>query len=235
MEYNDIIRVVSKAQQQTIINRSKYIVDKQYLIGSYLNKFDWYLFDKTFIDIRQQEQVSQLLLKRIKKRIKAHTTIKDVSDDFLDSISTIDGFYASKKFSADSGLTFSVGTNTESSLLIIKKALCFEKLNSFEEFKQFIIKLIDFFEPKWIEVSDYIFYNDLVKIESDEYRLGWMTYFSKDIRLPLIPADIKVEELPNGGRLLITADEIFSIENSEHIRKAKLLVDLFRKNGIKAC
>jgi hypothetical protein len=95
--------------------------------------------------------------------------------------------------------------------------------------------LIDFFEPKWIEVSDYIFYNDLVKIESDEYRLGWMTYFSKDIRLPLIPTDIKVEELPNGGRLLITADEIFSVENSEHIRKAKLLVDLFRKNRIKAC
>ncbi|MGZ3759792.1 MAG: Imm52 family immunity protein [Mucilaginibacter sp.] len=232
MEYNDIIRVVSRPQAQSIIERAKYIVQKQSLISAYLNKSDWYLFDKTPVDIRQQEQVSQLILKRIKKRIKAHTTIKDVPDDFLDNVSTIDGFYASKKFDSDSVLIFNIG-NTKSSSLVIEKAKCFERLNDFKELKKFIINLVEIFEPKYVEVFDYVFYNDLMDLKSDEYRFGWMTYFSKDIKIPELPADIKVEELPNGGRLLITTEDTFTCENSEHVRKAKLLVDLFRKNNIK--
>ena len=233
MDNNDIIRVTSKPEEQSIIERAKYIVQKQLLISAYLNKFDWYLADKTPVDIRQQEQVSQLILKRIKKRIIKSTTEVYVDDDYMDTVSTTDGFYASKKFDADLVLTFNVGSNTRNSLLVIKKAMSFEKLKEFKELKKFIIKFVEIFEPKYIEISDYVFYNDLMNLELDEYRFGWMTYFSKDVKLPSIPAEIKLEELSNGGRLLITTEETFSCENPDHIRKAKLLVDLFRSNNIK--
>jgi hypothetical protein len=93
--------------------------------------------------------------------------------------------------------------------------------------------LIDVFQPHSIQISESFFYRDLMDLESDEYWFGWMTYFSKYIKLPKLPPGIKVEELPNGGKLLITIEEVFTCENPEHVRKAKSLVELFRKNNIR--
>jgi hypothetical protein len=106
-------------------------------------------------------------------------------------------------------------------------------LSDFSELRKFILFLISSFQPYSIQISESFFYDDLMDLDSNEFWFGWMSYFSKDIKIPQIPIEIKVEELPNGGKLLTTTEETFTSDNPEHLSKAKLLVELFRKNNIK--
>jgi hypothetical protein len=231
-----IIRLFSEPNRLPIIDRAIYITEKQQAIGKYFDKNDWYLFDKTEIDIRNCEQVTRLLLKRIKKRIEQSTTLKNISDDYIDRTATVDGYYATKKLDNDASFRYTVGLmdeyNTTSSL-IINNFYSLKDLNDFSGLRKFILFLAEIFQPYSIQVSESFFYRDLMDLASEEYWFGWMTYFSKGIKIPEISSDIKVEQLPNGDKLLITTAETFTSENPEHLRKAKLLVELFRKNNVK--
>jgi len=231
-----IIRLFIESKKLPIIDRAKYITEKQKAIGEYFGKHDWYLFDKTEIDIRDSEQVTSLFLKRIKKRIEQSTTLKNISDDYVDRTATVDGYYATKKLDNDSSFRYTVGLTDEyntMSSLIINNFYSLKNLNDFGEVKKFILFLVEIFQPYSIQVSESFFYRNLMNLDSDEYWFGWITYFSKSIKMPEIPLEIKVEELSNGGKLLITTEEIYTSENPEHLRKAMLLVELFRKYNIK--
>jgi hypothetical protein len=236
MSEKNIIRLFFEPKALSLIDRARFIVEKQNQIGEFLNKFEWLLFDKTPVDLKLKEEVVQLFLKRMKKRIKADTTIKNIPDDYLDNVLSIDGYYASKKFDNDASFTYWIGTidKHHNASLIIKNFDGLTGLNRYSELRKFILALIQIFQPYSIEVSEYVFYRKLMDLKSDEFWFGWMTYFSKDMKIPAAPSDIKVEELPNGGKLLITTEEFFSFESPEHVRRAKSLVELFRKNNIRA-
>jgi hypothetical protein len=92
MGNKSIIRIFSEPKELSIIDRAKYITKKQVLISEYLGKNDWYMFDKTLIDIKNTEEITQLFLKRTKKSIAETTVIRDASDNYIDKAPSIDGY-----------------------------------------------------------------------------------------------------------------------------------------------
>jgi len=237
MRQKNIIRIFSEPHELSILDRARYIVNNQSAISNYLGKFAWFLPDKTPVSLASKNELIQLFLDGIRKRIRRHTVLEEIPDDFFDNTSTVDGFYYSNKFDDETSFIYEVGglidgDNTESSLLI-KNYSAMEHLTDFDSLRSFILMLVDLFDPSSIEVSEYSFYRGLMDLESDEYWFGWVSYFSKNIKLPQVPDEIMIERLPNGGKLLITTYETFNCSNSSHVRKAKLLVDLFRKENIK--
>lgn len=234
MRNRNIIRLYFEPQSLSVINRAKFLAQKQALISESLNKFNWLLFDKTAVDLNQQEDVAQLFKKRIKKRIQKSTVIKNIEDDYLDDTNTIDGYYASKRFDDDASFTYSIGSTKhdyDSSLVIINFD-SLNELNRFDGLKHFIFYLINIFEPYSIEVSEYKFFREKMDLRSDEYWFGWMTYFSNKISIPEVPPGIKVEDVGNKGKLIITTEDFFTSDNSEHFNRAKSLVNLFRNKNI---
>jgi len=69
--------------------------------------------------------------------------------------------------------------------------------------------------------------------KSNEFFVGWLSYFSNETKLPPIPSEYEVEQLDGIGKLLITTrDDFDSLNNPEHYAKAMRLVELFREHGI---
>jgi hypothetical protein len=236
MTDRNIIRIYFKSTELNIKERASFIVEKQAQISESLDKFDWLLFDKTSVNLKDKDYAIQLFLKRIKKGIKTFTSKKNIPEDYFDTISCIDGYYASRKFDNDASFTYTIGhinASKNASSLIITNFDCLKNLSQFEQFKTFIMDLITIFQPYSIEVSEYAFYRERMNLKSDEYWFGWLTYFSKYIEIPRVIADAEIEELNNGGKLLIVTKEYFNSENPEHLKRAKSLTELFRRSNVK--
>lgn len=237
MANKNIIRVTFSHIDMNISERANYIIDNQKKIAEYFNLFDWYLPDKSKVDFRKPESTVENLLNRIKKRITKHTTLKYIADDFNDSVATRDGFYSSTKFDKECLIEYILGGELDDinrvSQLLVKKYETLDNLSSFSKLRDFLMKLIEVFDPHSIEVSDYRFYSEFMDLESDEYWFGDITYFAKGVKIPKLPPDIDVDTLANGGKFVSVFNGMFDYNNINHLEKAKSLVELFRTNNIK--
>lgn len=237
MANKNIIRVIFRHIDMNISERANYIINKQKKIAEYFNLFEWYLPDKNKVDFRKPESAVESLLNRIKKRITKHTTLKDITDDFNDSVATRDGFYSSNKFDKECLIEYILGGDLDDintvSQLLIKKYETLDNLSSFSKLRDFLVKLVEVFDPQSIEVSDYRFYSEFMDLESDEYWFGDITYFAKGVKIPKLPSDINVDTLANGGKFVSVFNGMVDYNNINHLEKVKSLVELFRTNNIK--
>jgi hypothetical protein len=133
MKDKSLIRLYSEPKELSATDKAKYIVEKQSEISEYLNKYDWYLFDETPVDLKKKENIEQLVNRP-----------------------TIDGFYASKKNNDYASFKYNLNAtdkNNNASSLITINFDSVKGLSEFKEFKQLLSALIQIFQPYSIEVS----------------------------------------------------------------------------------
>lgn len=74
---------------------------------------------------------------------------------------------------------------------------------------------------------------NIITRKLDDYNFGWMTFFSKDLNIPVINIDGTSEKDISVGKILITTKEVFNKENINHIEKAKEVFNYSKNNAWK--
>ncbi|WP_316815864.1 Imm52 family immunity protein [Pedobacter nyackensis] len=176
------------------------------------------------VKMESSSETVSIILEQIKREIRKHYKEKDIPDDFTEKVSSRVSFRSE-------GLSFRIaigGCQENASNNIIIEGRNLHLLDVPELFKT----SINYFKPDWGVITQIDYIEEELGQTIDEYWFGWMTYFSKTIRLPEIPQNIITEELSTGGKLLITSHEPFNPQIIEHSNKAKALVTAFRKAGM---
>ena len=188
---------------------------------------EWEMLDSGKIDLNDAKTI-KIILENLKKEIKSHYKLKSVEDTFTEEINSI-GIFSNQSIT----IRISIGgcANIPNSINIERRFKS-NIIHHYEVMKSLFEQTIFYFAPDWGVITDRVFYKDIANQSINEYWFGWMNYFSKKLSIPIIPSEFKYEVINELGKLYITTEEIFDVSNPVHVEKAKMLVDLFRKERI---
>jgi Immunity protein 52 len=210
------------------------LMDRALLVYQYLNSLqsilldkEWDLPTKKIITLETKDGL-KAILDDIKNEVEKHHNITKVEDSFVEDVSSI--VSVSNKFLT---IRASIGGCTSyPNSIVIERRYKSQVIYDQNIMKDIFIKSIEYFNPDWGAITDSKFTFEIADQSIKEYWFGWMSYFSNGIALPLMPRDFKNENVGSLGKLYITTDEIFDAANPLHVEKAKILVELFRKEKI---
>ena len=86
------------------------------------------------------------------------------------------------------------------------------------------------FEPKWATLTSYKLREEVTQQQNKEYFVGWLTYFSHQVKLPPLPF-MPTEPLGT-GLLAIATTETFSADNPEHAKGPLQLAETLRRHNL---
>jgi hypothetical protein len=156
----------------TMIERANTILE---YAKSVLNLFDIDFFEpfkrELYPNITEDE-MKEIILKQIKNPVKRFYKVKKIEDDFNESIPSNLGW-------TSMGLKFNFTIGGAGNL--IPNCLIIEIPKEYqEEIRPLFVKSIEFFNPEWGVVTQMEFCYNIASQANEEYKFGWMTYFSED-------------------------------------------------------
>jgi hypothetical protein len=188
-------------------------------------------------------EIKDALLKQIKEPVRKFYKKKEVADDFSENI-------ASDIWLRSNGFLFKFAIGGSGNLpnsVVIEIPVQYQ-----EKAKDILVKSIGYFDPEWGVLTQFSFWTEITNQANEEYKFGWMTYFSKEVTQRIMKQlngvsllkmifntksnfndYIKViEEEVYEGKLLISTHEVFDTSNPTHVKQAKVILDFFKKNKI---
>lgn len=229
MERDSLLRIYYKNEVRTLREKAEFIYDRHLKLSNILDNKYWVL-DGKGIDINNKEEICSILLKSFKKLIKRHTAVTKIEDDYIGEFSSFEVFNQSKKYLECCSITYNIETKglaKYNSNLLIDKYERLTIMQNYETAKQFVYNLVDIFNPFSIDITDMDLYISEER-KANRFWPGWMLYFDSNYELPELPEWVKIETLPQGGHLIITTEEVFDPEKTEHKEKARSLLNIFQ-------
>lgn len=99
-------------------------------------------------------------------------------------------------------------------------------------FLEYFKYCIAYFKPVWGTISPFEFWHKIADQKQNEYRIGWVNYFSNEIVLPeVFTQGLRFKKIETGTIYFITEEE-FDYTNEEHVRIGMEKVEVLRKHNI---
>lgn len=142
------------------------------------------------------------------------------------SVSAYNSLNESSKFAS---LTIRDGSVRGSSTLSFEtasKMIPDPAIVSYSTFKAALVSLATIWQPDSARAYPHQLYECWRQIPwSRRYDLSWMVYLSAPLASRIKPpSDVCVEQMPDGGLLIVAAEETFNVDNPKHMAAARSIV-----------
>jgi len=163
-------------------------------------------------------KVSERYLESNKREIEKHNPEATIDGTFKEPIGFLLSFYSSSDSSKSFDIRATIGKYGKADIPN-QVLLTFppKYLNEGAWFKRIFEYLIENFEPE----KGGIYPNFTTKLKGNprEYP-GWISYYSRDFYLPIIPSTVEKKDFKEGFMFFVTQDD-FDVQNREHIERWK--------------
>jgi len=224
------------AENLTLAERAERILSQQRFIADELQRWTWFLTDKTEIDIRD-DACYDLIYKQAKKGMNAKMVkiTRYQPGDIPDTQSTC-LFFITKKFYPE---PFSVshrlgyyGNYDKNESIGVKHFANAEHLNNQGTITGLFEAIESKYKPRELYVTTEEYFHNHSKTPNDTPRTGWITYLDNSIKLPKSKPDFcKVIQRPL-GTIFQTTEGLFDDGNPKHIDNALRLEQWFVVNNV---
>jgi hypothetical protein len=233
---NLLLTAFGQSPKLTIKERAEKIIELHGKFCDIVGVYEWKLYNpKTaIIDIRNIEASYSEIYKQVKQGLNTAVTkpIRYKENDIAD-ISSHCWFYNlnSKSFNA----LYTIGYPSKYVPSIVMTVENITDPNIFT--KEIILKVAKLFVSEWkpytLSVTDKEYFHRISKAsELKTPWTGWFTYLSDELK-PL-PTNIKFKtQKEDNGVIVWTTDEYFKADNTDHIKNALELENIFSKAGIR--
>jgi hypothetical protein len=218
------LSIYFKGIDMSLKERNIAIVEMLKYVSNLTNNYLWsYGFKKIDYDINKNEELlRENLFKEEVKEIKRNTTYKNITEDFIDRVTTSFTFSSNNNWSCEICVGKPKGN-------YIKTKTC----DNIENRKSILLNLVKEYKAFYGFISVPKFYIDIPEINYTKYKTGEMTYFSNELNIPEeILKKYNVEKVEDRGKLIVTVDEPFDLNNATHKEKALALYNDLVDNKI---
>lgn len=228
----NLFRIFFKTDELTYIESVDRIIELHLIFCEYFNQFDWHISLREKFNMFDPE-LNKIMLKRMMSNANYRNYIKTKAEEKV-KLSTSFHYYADEKGDNSSIFSYNIAKYSpldDYSTIIIKNYDYFIGLQEYGNLIKFIYFVIDKIQPFYIEVFNVKLFQ-LIDTKTTNFFHGWMTFIC-EYDSEIIPEDIQYEKLTNGGILIFTTKEKFSMENPEHLAHSLRINEFLRENGIR--